>query len=157
GRQHQVGLRDHGGSQRYRRVHGRERRQGAQDSGLASNPRRVHEMADVRSTLLGVLILNEAARHSIPVVAQYKGVAEPVTPPYKAVQKAAPSTLTLSRTPESDNIGALGSGNGSRCRPVGGTAMPVYEYHCDKCQRAVTLPLSIREHEKGEFTCPPCG
>src|SRR5215470_204124 len=41
GRQHQVGLRDHGGSQRYRRVHGRERRQGAQDSGLASNPRRV--------------------------------------------------------------------------------------------------------------------
>jgi len=33
-------------------------------------------MADVRSTLLGVLILEEAARHSIPVVAQYKGVAE---------------------------------------------------------------------------------
>ena len=33
-------------------------------------------MADVRSTLLGVPILDEAARHSIPVVAQYKGVAE---------------------------------------------------------------------------------
>ena len=33
-------------------------------------------MADVRSTLLGVPILEEAARHSIPVVAQYKGVAE---------------------------------------------------------------------------------
>src|SRR5215831_5958235 len=67
------------------------------------------------------------------------------------------STLTLSRTPESDIIRALGSGNGSRCRPVGGTAMPVYEYHCDKCQRAVTLALSIREHEKGKFTCPTCG
>ena len=33
-------------------------------------------MADVRSTLLGVPILEKAARHSIPVVAQYKGVAE---------------------------------------------------------------------------------
>jgi len=33
-------------------------------------------MADVRSTLLGVPILEEAARHSIPVVAQHKGVAE---------------------------------------------------------------------------------
>jgi len=33
-------------------------------------------MADVRSTLLGVPILDEAARRSIPVVAQYKGVAE---------------------------------------------------------------------------------
>ena len=33
-------------------------------------------MADVWSTLLGVPILDEAARHSIPVVAQYKGVAE---------------------------------------------------------------------------------
>jgi len=35
--------------------------------------------------------------------------------------------------------------------------MPVYEYHCDKCQRAVTLTLSIREHEKAKFTCPTCG
>jgi len=33
-------------------------------------------MADVRSTLLGVPILDEAARRSIPVVTQYKGVAE---------------------------------------------------------------------------------
>jgi putative FmdB family regulatory protein len=29
--------------------------------------------------------------------------------------------------------------------------MPVYEYHCDKCDREVTLTLSIREHEKGEI------
>ena len=27
--------------------------------------------------------------------------------------------------------------------------MPVYEYRCDKCERDVTLTLSIREHEKG--------
>jgi len=30
----------------------------------------------VRSTLLGVPFLEEATRHSIPVLAQYKGVAE---------------------------------------------------------------------------------
>jgi putative FmdB family regulatory protein len=35
--------------------------------------------------------------------------------------------------------------------------MPVYEYHCDKCDREVTLTLSIREHEKGEIECPKCG
>jgi putative FmdB family regulatory protein len=35
--------------------------------------------------------------------------------------------------------------------------MPVYEYHCDKCQRAVTLTLSIREREKGKVKCPKCG
>ncbi len=39
----------------------------------------------------------------------------------------------------------------------GGSAMPVYEYHCDKCDREVTLSLSIREHEKGEVKCPKCG
>ena len=39
----------------------------------------------------------------------------------------------------------------------GGSAMPVYEYHCDKCDREVTLTLSIREHEKGEMKCPKCG
>jgi putative FmdB family regulatory protein len=34
--------------------------------------------------------------------------------------------------------------------------MPVYEYQCDKCDREVTLTLSIREHEKGEIKCPKC-
>ena len=34
--------------------------------------------------------------------------------------------------------------------------MPVYEYHCDKCNREVTLTLSIREHGKG-VKCPKCG
>ena len=35
--------------------------------------------------------------------------------------------------------------------------MPVYEYHCDKCDRDVTLTLSIRERETGEIKCPECG
>ncbi len=35
--------------------------------------------------------------------------------------------------------------------------MPVYEYHCDKCDRDVTLTLTISEHEKGPVTCPKCG
>ena len=39
----------------------------------------------------------------------------------------------------------------------GGSAMPVYEYHCDKCEQEVTLTLSIREHDKGPIKCPKCG
>jgi putative FmdB family regulatory protein len=35
--------------------------------------------------------------------------------------------------------------------------MPVYEYHCDKCDREVTLTLSMREHEKREIKSPKCG
>src|SRR5437899_5788943 len=29
--------------------------------------------------------------------------------------------------------------------------------HCDKCDREVTLTLSIREYEKGKIKCPKCG
>ena len=35
--------------------------------------------------------------------------------------------------------------------------MPVYEYHCDKCDHEVTLMLSISEHEEGSIRCPTCG
>ncbi len=35
--------------------------------------------------------------------------------------------------------------------------MPMYEYHCDKCDREVTLTLTIREHDKGKVQCPKCG
>ena len=35
--------------------------------------------------------------------------------------------------------------------------MPVYEYHCDKCDREVTLTLTISAHEKGKIECPKCG
>lgn len=35
--------------------------------------------------------------------------------------------------------------------------MPTYEYHCDKCQREVTVTMSIGQHEKGKVKCPKCG
>lgn len=35
--------------------------------------------------------------------------------------------------------------------------MPLYEYFCDKCQREVTIPMSIGQHEKGGASCPDCG
>ena len=35
--------------------------------------------------------------------------------------------------------------------------MPMYEYYCDKCDRDVTLTLTISEHEKGPIKCPKCG
>ena len=35
--------------------------------------------------------------------------------------------------------------------------MPVYEYHCGKCDREVTLTLAISQHDKGQIKCPKCG
>jgi len=35
--------------------------------------------------------------------------------------------------------------------------MPLYEYYCEKCQREVTVPMSISEHDKGAAACPQCG
>lgn len=35
--------------------------------------------------------------------------------------------------------------------------MPLYEYRCEKCQREVTIPMSISQHEKGDVACPKCG
>ena len=34
--------------------------------------------------------------------------------------------------------------------------MPVYEYYCDNCRRAVAVALSIGEHDKGVPPCPQC-
>jgi putative FmdB family regulatory protein len=34
--------------------------------------------------------------------------------------------------------------------------MPLYEYYCEKCQREITIPMSMSEHEKGA-ACPHCG
>src|SRR5216683_3527474 len=42
-------------------------------------------------------------------------------------------------------------------RAQGGVAMPVYEYHCDKCRREVEVTQSISEHGKGTVACPKCG
>lgn len=35
--------------------------------------------------------------------------------------------------------------------------MPRYEYHCQTCNRNVTLRLSVAQHEKGRPACPKCG
>ena len=35
--------------------------------------------------------------------------------------------------------------------------MPLYEYYCEKCQREVTVTMSINEHGKGIPACPQCG
>ncbi len=35
--------------------------------------------------------------------------------------------------------------------------MPLYEYYCEQCQREVTVPMSISEHDKGTAACPQCG
>jgi putative FmdB family regulatory protein len=35
--------------------------------------------------------------------------------------------------------------------------MPLYEYRCRDCQRAFTVVLSLKEHERGEAACPGCG
>ena len=35
--------------------------------------------------------------------------------------------------------------------------MPHYEFYCEKCEKEVTLTLSIRERERGAYTCPACG
>jgi len=35
--------------------------------------------------------------------------------------------------------------------------MPLYEFYCDKCQKEVSMTLSISEREKGAAKCPECG
>jgi putative FmdB family regulatory protein len=35
--------------------------------------------------------------------------------------------------------------------------MPLYEFFCDKCQKEVSLTMSISEREKGAAKCPQCG
>ena len=35
--------------------------------------------------------------------------------------------------------------------------MPHYELLCEKCKKEVTLTLTIRERERGQYKCPSCG
>jgi putative FmdB family regulatory protein len=35
--------------------------------------------------------------------------------------------------------------------------MPLYEFYCEKCQREVTVPMTMSEHERGGAACPQCG
>ena len=35
--------------------------------------------------------------------------------------------------------------------------MPLYEYRCEKCEKDVTVTMSISEHDKAKASCPQCG
>ena len=35
--------------------------------------------------------------------------------------------------------------------------MPHYEFYCARCQKEVTLTLSIGERERADYRCPGCG
>jgi putative FmdB family regulatory protein len=35
--------------------------------------------------------------------------------------------------------------------------MPLYEYFCGKCNKEVTLTMTISEHGKVAAACPQCG
>jgi putative FmdB family regulatory protein len=35
--------------------------------------------------------------------------------------------------------------------------MPHYEFYCEKCEKEVTLTVSIAERERGGYRCPGCG
>jgi len=35
--------------------------------------------------------------------------------------------------------------------------MPLYEFFCDRCQKEVTLSLSMHERQQGNAACPECG
>ena len=35
--------------------------------------------------------------------------------------------------------------------------MPMYDYKCKECNQECLLALTLKEHERGEATCPSCG
>jgi putative FmdB family regulatory protein len=35
--------------------------------------------------------------------------------------------------------------------------MPLYEFHCERCRKDVTLTQTISQHDRGEAACPECG
>ncbi|MBI3634797.1 MAG: zinc ribbon domain-containing protein [Candidatus Rokubacteria bacterium] len=35
--------------------------------------------------------------------------------------------------------------------------MPLYEFYCERCQKEITIPMSMSEHDKGSAACPHCG
>jgi putative FmdB family regulatory protein len=39
----------------------------------------------------------------------------------------------------------------------GGMPMPSYEFFCPKCNKEISLTLTISERERGEYKCPSCG
>ncbi len=35
--------------------------------------------------------------------------------------------------------------------------MPLYEYRCEKCEKDVTITMTISEHDRAKAACPQCG
>jgi putative FmdB family regulatory protein len=35
--------------------------------------------------------------------------------------------------------------------------MPLYQFYCDKCQKEVSVTMSISERGRAQATCPGCG
>lgn len=35
--------------------------------------------------------------------------------------------------------------------------MPLYEFRCEKCDKEISLTLTISERETGKVKCPNCG
>jgi putative FmdB family regulatory protein len=40
---------------------------------------------------------------------------------------------------------------------MGDPRMPLYEFHCKKCNKPFSLTLTIKEREAGKIACPTCG
>ncbi|MFQ5916981.1 MAG: FmdB family zinc ribbon protein [Candidatus Binatia bacterium] len=40
---------------------------------------------------------------------------------------------------------------------MGGEGMPLYEFHCKKCNKTFGITLSIKEREERKIACPSCG
>lgn len=34
--------------------------------------------------------------------------------------------------------------------------MPVYEFYCADCKKEISLTLTMKEREEGDFACPTC-
>lgn len=35
--------------------------------------------------------------------------------------------------------------------------MPTYDYRCEKCKKAFSMTLTIKEHDTKKVACPKCG
>lgn len=35
--------------------------------------------------------------------------------------------------------------------------MPMYDYKCETCGKESLIVLTLKEHDRGEATCPACG
>jgi putative FmdB family regulatory protein len=37
------------------------------------------------------------------------------------------------------------------------TAMPTYDYRCEKCRKSFSIVQTVKEHERRKVVCPKCG